>query len=273
MGDRLSRSASVKCRFAAWHRITFMLRVLTALLLLAVPIVAQHGSSTTVNPYTKAEDIASGAALYMKQCSGCHGLAGQGTGAGPSLNTGNFRYGGNDEALFQTITKGVAGTTMPAFAFSGLQTWQLVTHLRQLSMAGRTTKATGNAAAGEALFRTHCLGCHREGPDLAGIGNRASLQELRQSILNPNDKVPPEFWRVQVTLASGQTSIGTRLNEDTHSIQIRDKQGQLRSFSQAQITKLDWIRTSPMPSFENKFSAQELEDLITHLTATQKDKP
>jgi cytochrome c oxidase cbb3-type subunit 3 len=246
--------------------------LLATLVLLAIPLAAQHGSSTTVNPYTKPADIASGAALYLKQCAGCHGPTGQGAGAGPALNSGAFRHGSTDEALFQTITKGVPGTTMPAFALSGLHTWQLVTHLRQLSMAGRTTKPTGNPTVGEALFKTNCLNCHRSnGPDLDGIGNRASLAELRQSILQPNDTVPPEFWRVQITLTSGQTLTGIRLNEDTHSIQLRDSQNRLQSLTKDQITKLDWLRTSPMPSFENKLTPTQIDDLIAYLASTQRE--
>ena len=240
--------------------------------LILYSVLAQHGSSTTVNPYTKPDDIASGAALYLKQCAGCHGPIGQGAGAGPALNSGAFRHGSSDEALFQTITKGVPGTTMPAFALSGLHTWQLVTHLRQLSMAGRTTKATGNPATGEALFKTTCLNCHRSnGPDLTGIGNRASLAELRQSILQPNDTVPPEFWRVQLILSSGQTLTATRLNEDTHSIQLRNNQNRLQSIAKSEITKLDWLRTSPMPSFENKLTPTQIDDLIAYLVSTQKE--
>lgn len=249
-----------------------MVPLLATLVLLAIPLAAQHGSSTTVNPYTKPDDIARGADLYLKQCAGCHGPTGQGTGAGPALNSGTFRHGGSDEALFQTIAKGVPGTTMPAFALSGLHTWQLVTHLRQLSMAGRTTQATGNPTAGEALFKSNCLNCHSSnGPDLTGIGNRASLAGLRQSILQPNDTVPPEYWRVQLTLTNGQTLTGTRLNEDTHSIQLRDNRNSLQSFAKDQIAKLDWLRTSPMPSFENKLTPTQIDDLIAYLVSTQRE--
>jgi putative heme-binding domain-containing protein len=235
------------------------------LLLFLLTLCQEHGSSTTVNPYVKPEDAASGAALFRKQCAGCHGPDGAGAGAGPSLVSGTFRRGGSDEQLFQTIAKGVPGTTMPAFALTGLQTWQLVTHLRAISVAGRAAGAlTGDAVSGGAIFRERCAGCHRtSAPDLSGIGARKSLEDLRKSILQPDAAVPPEYWRVRIRTAKGESVTGTRLNEDTHSIQIRDAQGRLRSFLSTEIAQVEWIRTSPMPA--PKLEARQLDDLLAYV--------
>ncbi len=234
---------------------------------------AQHGSSNTVNPYTTPEHAASGAALFRKQCAGCHGLEGAGAGAGPALNSGRFQRGGSDEALFQTISKGVAGTTMPAFAFTGLQTWQLVTHLRTLS-AAKNLAVSGDRASGEVLFNARCRGCHRAGteggfggPSLAGIGARQSLADLRQSILEPDSQVSPEYWTVQIQTAGGAQRTGTRLNEDTGSIQIRDKQGRLQSILKSEISRMELIRTSPMPSFNGKLTAREIDDILAFVVS------
>ena len=236
-----------------------------------VPLAAQHGSFTTVNPYTKAEDVVNGAVLYRKQCAGCHGPDGTGTGAGPALNSGRFARGGSDEALFSTITKGVPGTAMSAFNTTGLQTWQLVTHLRTMSFAGRNAKAlSGDPAAGSAVFRKQCIGCHRiatdggfSGPDLAGIGARKSLIDLRESILHPGDNVAPEYWRVKIRTSKGDAITGIRLNEDTHSIQIRGPQGRLQSFLRSEIVQLEWIRMSPMPTLQ--LSSQEIDNLLAYV--------
>ena len=49
---------------------------------------------------------------------------GVGAGAGPALNSGRYRHGGADGTLFQTIGKGIAGTTMPAFSnLTALHNW------------------------------------------------------------------------------------------------------------------------------------------------------
>ena len=104
------------------------LRELAALALFSLPAAAQHGSSETLNPYTTPDHQRAGAALFRAQCAGCHGPDGTGTGAGPDLVSGAWKHGGTDEAVFRTISKGIAGTSMPAFnAFTGLQVWQLVT--------------------------------------------------------------------------------------------------------------------------------------------------
>ncbi len=239
----------------------------------AVPLAAQHGSSASVNPYTTPEHAALGAALYRKQCGTCHGGDGGGTGAGPALNSGRFTRGSNDEALFATITKGVPGTSMPAFALTGLQTWQLVTHLRTLSAATNAAgKSAGDAKAGSALFRTHCVGCHRagseggfSGPDLAEVGMRQSAADLRQSILQPDAAVPFAYWSVQLQTVKGEAVSGIRLNEDTSSVQIRDTQGRLRSILKSEIIKMDLSRKSPMPSFAAKLSPQELDHLLAYI--------
>src|SRR5262245_16536350 len=56
-----------------------------------------------------------GARLYRLHCSECHGPEGQG-GQGPDLTRGVYRFGSTDEALYRTISKGIAGTPMPATA-------------------------------------------------------------------------------------------------------------------------------------------------------------
>ena len=122
---------------------TVWLKGVGAIVLCALPVLAQHGSTTVVNPYTSPEHEQAGAKLFRSQCAGCHGPDGTGTGAGASLASGTFVHGDSDEAVFRTISKGVPGTTMPAFSFSGLQIWQLVTHVRALSIAHGATPNQG----------------------------------------------------------------------------------------------------------------------------------
>ncbi|HYI97686.1 MAG TPA: c-type cytochrome [Bryobacteraceae bacterium] len=242
-------------------------------LLLCVPLTAgQHGSDTSVNPYTGPQHAMAGAKLFRAQCAGCHGPDGAGTGAGPGLNSGIFRRGSSDEAIFQTISKGVAGTSMPGFSFSGLQIWELVTHIRALSIAHGASHTKGNSQLGAALFRANCAACHSigeqgglSGPDLTTVGLRLSGVALQIAIVDPNANVSSEFWSVAVRTISGRKLIGVRLNEDTHSIQIRDERGQLMSVLRRDIADSELIRESPMPSFTGKLSATQIEDLVAYL--------
>ena len=239
---------------------------------LCVSLAGQHGSDTTVNPYTGPAHAMAGAKLFRAQCAGCHGPDGAGTGAGPALNSGIFRRGGSDEAIFQTISKGVAGTSMPGFSFSGLQIWQLVTHVRALSIASGLKQTKGNPESGAALFRTNCAGCHSVegqggliGPDLTVVGLRLPGVALQSALLDPNANVSSEFWTVAVRTISGRKLIGVRLNEDTHSVQIRDERGKLMSILRRDIADSELIRESPMPSFAGKLTATQIEDLVAYL--------
>src|SRR5437764_14494926 len=86
-----------------------------------LPALPQYGSTTAVNPYTGPEHEKAGAALFRSQCAGCHGPDGDGSGAGPNIASGVLPHGDSDEAVFRTISKGLTGTSMPGFSFSGLQ--------------------------------------------------------------------------------------------------------------------------------------------------------
>jgi cytochrome c oxidase cbb3-type subunit 3 len=242
------------------------------LLMLCLPAAGQHGSTTAVNPYTGPEHALAGARLYRAQCAGCHGPDGAGTGAGPRLNSGTLRRGASDEAVFQTISKGVAGSSMPGFAFSGLQIWQLVTHVRSLSIIHGARQMKGNAEAGTALFRKNCLRCHEVageggflGPDLTGVGLRLPGTALQSAILDPSADVASEYWSIAVRTISGRKLLGVRLNEDTQSVQIRDERGKLTSILRRDIAESELIRQSPMPEFASKLSPTQIDDLLAYL--------
>jgi cytochrome c5 len=55
-----------------------------------------------------------GMAVFLNQCSACHGISGEGSPGIPSLNTENVRKR-TDEELLEIINNGVFNTTMPAW--------------------------------------------------------------------------------------------------------------------------------------------------------------
>jgi putative heme-binding domain-containing protein len=247
----------------------------TAIAIFIVPVWAQHGSTATLNPYTSRDHEQAGAKLFR----GCHGPNGTGTGAGPSLAWGTFLHGGSDEALFRAISKGVPGTSMPAFALSGLQVWELVTHIRALGIQHDVSQAKGDAAAGATIFRVNCSRCHRAGdaggltgPDLTSIAARRSYAELRESLRDPDAAVAPQYWSVIATIATGQTVRGIRLNEDTYSLQIRDETGRLVSLLKRNLKSVALDRRSPMPSFAGKLSDAQMDDVIAWLTSLRSEQ-
>jgi putative heme-binding domain-containing protein len=247
-------------------------RGIALMLAASLPGIAQHGSTNVVNPYTGPEHVEAGAKLFRSQCAGCHGRDGAGTTTGPNLTTGTFQRGGSDEALFQTITKGVPGTTMPAFSLTGLQTWQLVTHLRTLPIARGASPAKGNRQSGAVVFQSNCAGCHAvgreggfQGPDLTAVASRRSLAELHTAVTDPDAHVSPEYWSVQIKTTSGKTLRGTRLNEDTHSLQLRDESGRLFSVLKRDVAEHELIRRSPMGVISGKLSEAQINDVLAYL--------
>jgi cytochrome c1 len=63
----------------------------------------------------------------------------------------------------------------------------------------------------------------------------------------------------------GDVINGRRLNEDTHTIQLIDEKERLMSFDKSQLRELTVLKTSPMPSYQGKLSAQEIADVVAYL--------
>ncbi len=93
-----------------------------------IPTLAP-ASSVTLNPSLQGSsgagipvsagmgqgNSALGAAVYMKHCTTCHGLEGQGVD-GPALRNNQYVQTAGDDSVFSTIADGRSGTRMPAWA-------------------------------------------------------------------------------------------------------------------------------------------------------------
>jgi len=105
-----------------------------------VALLAQQASAAVLEAYpmplapAAAPDLALGSRLYSAQCASCHGIGGAGDGAAangldpaPIAFTDAARASSRSLfALYQVITQGVEGTSMPAFAnLSDDERWAL----------------------------------------------------------------------------------------------------------------------------------------------------
>ena len=141
--------------------------------------------------------------------------------------------------------------------------------------AGQLLAQTGDAAKGEALVASGgCLNCHRIGdtgsrlgPNLSDIGDRRTPDRLQRSIVAPDEEVLPENRFVSVVLKDGTTVRGRLLNHDALSVQLIDPKEQLRSFQTADIRGYTILTKGLMPSFESKFSAQQVADVVAYLSS------
>src|SRR5262249_35414476 len=106
-------------------------------LLSSSSLLAQHAPVAEKNPLAGSASAAdAGKRTYVNSCQICHGGNGAG-GRGPALATREFRHGGEDWQLFQTIRDGVPGTQMPGFTMNSEELWEVVTYLRTLTPSGK----------------------------------------------------------------------------------------------------------------------------------------
>jgi putative heme-binding domain-containing protein len=226
------------------------------------------------NPYTADADIQQGLRIFDSRCAGCHGKGGTGA-RGSNLAQPARVHATDDAGLFRVIRRGIPGTEMPAsFLITEREVWQLAAYVRSLGHQP-TDSATGSAANGESLFRGKggCMQCHtvgfeggRMGPVLSGIGARRGAAYLRQTLLEPESRVPSNFGFLEVATQSGVRVRGIRVNEDTQSVQLRDLSDRLHSFWKDELAQINYLANkTPMPSYKGMLSDTELKDLIAYL--------
>jgi putative heme-binding domain-containing protein len=158
------------------------------------------------------------------------------------------------------------------------------------------TLPAGDAVRGKAIVegtKGNCLSCHRVGttgalygPNLTTIGlpqrgggggrggaatatsappaaNLTPQQLLLQSIVDPNAVVAVQNRYVRLTMKDGKVVWGKLLNLDTFYVQIFDSTEKLANVSRADVREM--TIASPMPSYRDKLTAQELADVVEYL--------
>jgi cytochrome c oxidase cbb3-type subunit 3 len=232
---------------------------------------AQRDAIAQLSP----EDLARGKKLFEGHCALCHGITGTG-GKGPSLARPTLRRAQDNIRLIDVIKDGIPNTEMPAaWQLTDHEIWQVAGHVRSL---GRTAVVAlpGDSARGRALYdKGGCASCHiihgagsSLGPELSEIGVRRNADYLRESLLKPGAAVPEGFLIVRIGTRDGKVIRGIRVNEDTFTIQLRDAANRFHSFRKSDVTSIKKdFHESLMPSYESKFSAAELDDLIAYLAS------
>lgn len=113
-------------------------------------------------------------ALYVNNCSGCHGTSGM-HGAAQSLNNAVYLALVPKETLRQVIANGVPGSLMPGFStasggdFSanqinilteGIEKWANPSAVQMGGLPPYTSTSRGDATAGAQTFQAACASCH-----------------------------------------------------------------------------------------------------------------
>jgi cytochrome c oxidase cbb3-type subunit 3 len=174
--------------------------------------------SETLGP----DQIMDFATLYSENCAGCHGPDGRG-GAAIALGDPIYLAIADDLAIRNVTTKGVAGTSMPAFAQSAggmlaakqidviiseiRSRWSKPGILAGINPPSYAAKSHGNPTQGAAVFKTYCESCHgpggRGGPKGSAITKDAFLelvsdQGLRTVVITGRPELGAPDWRGNV---------------------------------------------------------------------------
>jgi cytochrome c oxidase cbb3-type subunit 2 len=172
---------------------------------LAAPV-----ASTGVSPAAAREQRERAKKLFLAECSGCHGEKGRGDGPAAALlpvpprnfvkERFKFRTTASGEPprrrdIFDTITRGLPGSYMPAFTFlTEEERWLLVDHVRGLAgiasepdpdaiaLGAEPPADAASIARGQAAFKKmECDKCH----GATGHGDGPSAKTLVDSYDRP----------------------------------------------------------------------------------------
>ena len=265
------------------------MKTVIVVLFSAAALFAQHALTP--------EEIAEGGRLFQSNCTGCHGTAGDQV-PGVSLMSGKFRRATSDDEAAAIIRKGVSGTAMQAFNFSEQQAATIVAYLKSFSaasatVAGANAAKVGDIARGKQIFegKGNCLSCHRVGetgsrvgPDLSaaglprppaarfvGFGVTAPpptadtiVAQLERDLLDPDAEISPANRMFRAVRKDGTAISGRLLNLDPFNVQMLDSRERLLTLQRSELREFAPVK-SPMPSYRDKLTPQELSDLLAYL--------
>ena len=228
-------------------------------------------------------DLENGQTQFRIHCARCHGILGEG-GEGPTLKRAKLRHAPDDQALYDVINDGIVGTGMPGtFGPNDAELWQIAGYVRSLGQLPHE-ELPGDPVRGQRIYETRgvCATCHITagvgrgiGPELTDVGLRRNQPYLRRALTNPDADQPMlsgrmtgrvnAFLTVRVVSPDGEFE-GLRINEDEFSIQLRDLDGNVRSFDKRQLLNLERAYGhSLMPGYERVLSGTEVDDLVAYL--------
>lgn len=260
---------------------------LTALVLICLGASAQQTSShaqagtkapsgaTNVAKSYPPELVQSGAALFRKDCSFCHGRDATGGESGPDLTRSHLvTRDVNGDRIGPVLRNGRPDRGMPAFDHAAQQVASLVAFLHTQQDKSASNKGgrkgvdvsdlqTGNVDAGKQYFNGggRCATCHSPTGDLAGIASRYQGLQLEEQMLYPRHAKS----KVTVTLTSGESITGPLSYLDEFTVGLVDSTGLYRSWN---IRDVKYKVDAPVDTHADllgKYSDDDVHNLMAYL--------
>jgi putative heme-binding domain-containing protein len=146
------------------------------------------------------------------------------------------------------------------------------------AMALFPAKLTGrDFAQGKAMVTASaCLFCHRFnndgagiGPDITGAGNRYSVKDLLENIIEPSKVISDQYGTEQLEMADGEVIIGRIVAEDANRYSVMTNPFAPDELARPEIAKVRARKPYAMsmmpPGLINALNPEELKDLVAYL--------
>jgi len=136
----------------------------------------------------------------------------------------------------------------------------------------------GNSQEGQVVYDRVCASCHRAagrgnpvGPDLSDSRNR-SREALLVDIIDPNQRIDPQYLAYQVLTQDGQVYQGILMSESSEAIVLKLANATEQTIQRSEIEQLKVSGRSLMPDgVEKDVSVQQMSDLLEFLKPTSAD--
>ncbi len=140
----------------------------------------------------------------------------------------------------------------------------------------------GDLKRGRSLFFSEggarCASCHQVegegaeiGPDLSEIGNRYSKAEILKHIVEPSLLIEDQYVSWDFEMNDDFVYSGTKLSEDSTTVQLRDSTGKVISLNRKDILVGSRRSVSTMPTgLINAMTAEEAASLLDWLSSLKK---
>ncbi len=187
--------------------------------------------------------IERGKAQYGVQCNFCHGSDARGGEGGPNLLRSDLVLNDRNGELIAQVVQNGRGE-MPKINLTMAQIADVAAYIHSFRVAGYDASRNvppsilvGDAAQGEAYFKTTCGSCHSVTGDLKGIGSRIpDPKQLQNYFLMPagggrGGRGPSNLKPVTVTVTpvSGKKIEGRLVRIDDFIVILLDSDGAQRT--------------------------------------------
>lgn len=217
-------------------------------------------------------DIEAGREAFELHCAGCHGGDGRGGEYAPDIVTPGVALARSDDELRSIVRDGLPDRGMPGVRLEEPALARLVAYFGSLTRSASESPVPGDPDRGEAVFRREgCPQCHLQGPgsrvqgpNLAWIGSEQTLDQIRESLLEPGKVIADGYRVVEVRWSDGTKLEGFARNRSSVDLQLQTFEGRFEFIQLDDDVAVTRRSGSLMPSLD--VPERDRSDLVAFLS-------